>query len=348
MSELNVKETPQHWKKWIATNLIRGCSHASIAKVLKENGFNDAEIYLELKIVENNPYIQAGIEATKDLDIQLRKRNWLLSTYDSLAQLDSGYSQNIDTIDTPAFSEFIQNYYSKHKPVLLKNGINHWKALETWTPQHFADKYGDRIVQIQSNRSSDPNFEVESPKFRKDVSMADFVNMMSTTDDSNDFYITGNNTQKNRNIMRDAFQDLGDFGEGYRQLTDDPTHNTYFWMGPKGIFTPLHHDLTNNMLVQIYGKKKVTLIPAAQVQWLYNNRHVFCDVDFPKNVNYEQFPDMKHVTPFEILIEPGDALFIPIGWWHCVDGLSEVISISFTNFNAPNDFYDAYHAITST
>lgn len=95
------------------------------------------------------------------------------------------------------------------------------------------------------------------------------------------------------------------------------------------------------MLVQVYGTKKVTLIPAWQVPWLYNDLHVYSEVDFP-NFDLIKHPLMRHVTPVEVIINAGEALFIPIGWWHCVNGLEKSISISFTNFNAPNHYSTSF------
>ena len=85
------------------------------------------------------------------------------------------------------------------------------------------------------------------------------------------------------------------------------------------------------------GRKKVTLIPAWQVPWLYNDKGVFSAAAFP-NFDEKRHPLMKNITPVEVVIGPGDALFIPIGWWHCVEALDVSISISFTNFNANNAF----------
>lgn len=333
-SKQPIRKLPVRWKEWVAINLLEEVDRNGIAQVLSKEGYSQAEIVLEFETASKSPYLQAGMKAGK----LLQKREWLLQTCDDLARLDPGYNQKIDVIDTPSFDVFIKDYYSKHKPVVLKQGIAHWPALKKWSPQYFADTFGDTEIQVQSNRESDAQFERNSNQHRETMRMADYVDKIENAGPSNNYYMTANNTQQNVEAIRPAFDDLGDFGEGYRQLTDNPAYSTFFWMGPEGSFTPLHHDLTNNMLVQIYGRKKVTLIPAMQVPWLYNDLHVYSQVNFPE-VDLSTHPLMENVTPLEVMIEPGDALFIPIGWWHCVHGLEKSISISFTNFNAPNSAY---------
>ena len=191
-------------------------------------------------------------------------------------------------------------------------------------------------IEVQFDRDKDPLFERNSGKHKKRLLMREFVDLVNRGGDSNNYYMTANNTKNSLNSIELLFDDLGDFGEGYRKQ-DDLKAGTFFWFGPKGTFTPIHHDLTNNMLVQIMGRKKVTLIPAWQVPWLYNDKGVFSAADFP-SFNEKRHPLMKNITPMEVVIGPGDALFIPIGWWHCVEALDVSISISFTNFNAPNQF----------
>jgi hypothetical protein len=166
--------------------------------------------------------------------------------------------------------------------------------------------------------------------------MKDFVAMVKGGGDSNDYYMTANNTRASLTGIEALFDDVGDFAEGYRDAETLRTGN-YLWFGPRGTFTPLHHDLTNNMLVQILGRKKVTLIPALQAPWLYNDTGVFSAADYPA-FDEKRHPLVKHATPIELVLHPGESLFIPVGWWHCVESLDVSISVSFTNFNAPNQF----------
>jgi hypothetical protein len=235
----------------------------------------------------------------------------------------------------PAFDEFVQQYYSKHLPVVLTGAVDHWPALRKWTPEYLLEGFGDKEIEVQFGREGDPQYERNSGRHKKKMLMKDFVALV-TGGSSNDHYMTANNTRNSLSGIEGLFEDVGDFAGGYREAATIRSGN-FFWFGPRGTFTPLHHDLTNNMLVQILGRKKVTLIPAAQVPWLYNDSGVFSSADYPR-FDEKRHPLMKNATPLEVLLNPGESLFIPVGWWHCVEALDASISISFTNFRAPNQF----------
>lgn len=164
--------------------------------------------------------------------------------------------------------------------------------------------------------------------------------MVVNEGESNDYYLTANNNQESMTELAGLFNDVGDFGIGYREPNSINTRS-HLWFGPKGAFTPLHHDLTNNMLVQIHGRKKVTIIPAFQVPYIYNDKHVYSAIDFT-SIDQNKFPLMKNIRPIEVILNPGEAVFIPIGWWHCVEGLDVSMSISFTDFNLNNNFFKGY------
>ena len=48
----------------------------------------------------------------------------------------------------------------------------------------------------------------------------------------------------------------------------------------------------------------------------------------------------------ECVIDKGEAIFLPIGWWHHVTALDRSISMSFTNFIADNEFTQNYPSAT--
>ncbi len=322
---------PEGWRRWLASNLMKGSAAPGLQKVLIEQGFSAIDCATETLLAEKHPYIQAG----KEIFHTLNKRNWLLKTCDTLAALDTRYSTDIERIKTPDFQTFIDNYYSKHLPVLLTEGIDHWPALKKWTPEFLLEQFGDKEIEVQFDREKDPLYERNSSKHKKKLLMREFITLINQGD-SNNHYMTANNTKNSFSSLKPLFKDVADFGEGYRQQESIKSANL-FWFGPKGAFTPIHHDLTNNMLVQIYGRKKVTLIPALQVPWLYNDKGVFSAAEYP-GTDFKRHPAMKNITPVEVTLCPGESLFIPIGWWHCVESLDVSIGLSFTNFNAPNQF----------
>ncbi len=326
------------WKKWLAQCVMNKVSVDHIFQVLRDTGFSDVDIQVELAQLQQNPYF----ELAKDIHLQLQKRNWLMNTIDHLARLNIHSAAQIDKIKTPKFSYFMKHYYSQHRPVVLTHGIDHWPALKKWNPDYFLEKVGGAMVEVQQGRDKDPLFERHSAQYRAQISMAALIDQIVSTNSSNNIYMTANNAAKNASGISALFSDIADFGEGYTQA-DHARSRSFLWFGPKGTYTPLHHDLTNNMLVQIYGRKKVTLVPALQVPYLYNDKGVYSEIYNPNDKREEErYPLLKQVTTLEYILQPGEALFIPIGWWHCVESLDISMSISFTHFNAENNYSESF------
>lgn len=325
-----------NWRKWLASSLMKGSAPHDLQRTMRAQGLSHVAVAAELHLLQQHPYLQAG----KDIYQTLGKRNWLLRTCDRLAALDQRYSRQVEVRSAPSFDEFVREYYSKHLPVVLTGAVDHWAALRKWTPQYLRDAFGDRQIEVQFGRDGDPQYERNSGRHKKKMLMREFVAMVVDGGRANDYYMTANNTRNSLASLEELFADVGDFAAGYREAATLRSGN-FFWFGPQGTFTPLHHDLTNNMLVQILGRKRVTLIPAMQVPHVYNDTGVFSAADYP-NFDEKRHPMMKNVRPIEVLLQPGESLFIPVGWWHCVEALDVSISVSFTNFNAPNQFSADY------
>lgn len=321
---------PETWRTWIAENLARGGEPEHLLSVLVASGFSEKTAAAELSEAENHPYVAA---AAKIHDL-LQRREWLLGMCDSLHALDAKYTE-IERRPLPDFATFVEQYYSKNRPVIFTGAVDHWKALQRWTPHYLQEAYGNALVEIQYGRDSNPQYEQQSYQHRRQVPMGEFVNMVLKAESSNNMYMTANNFGVTNKALSGLFDDVGNLGDGYLDMPRLLEHG-YLWFGPKGTVTPLHHDLTNNLFVQIYGRKRFRFIPALQVPLMYNFHHVFSEVDL-LNPDLERFPEFANARVIDFVVEPGETLFIPIGWWHHVVALDVSISLSFTNFTAvPN------------
>ena len=321
---------PDTWRTWVAENLARGGDPEDLLKVLAASGFSEKAAAAELSEAGNHPYVAA---AAKIYDL-LQKREWLLGKCDSLHALDSKYAE-IERRPLPDFATFVEQYYSKNRPVIFTGAVEHWKALQQWTPDHLAQTYGDALVEIQYGRDTNPMYEQQSYQHRRKIPLGEYVKMLLSSGSSNNMYMTANNFGVTNQALSGLFDDVGNLGDGYLDMSR-LLDQGYLWFGPKGTITPLHHDLTNNLFVQIYGRKRFRFIPALQVPLMYNFNHVFSEVDLLEP-DLERYPEFANTTVIDFVLEPGETLFIPIGWWHHVVALDVSISLSFTNFRSvPN------------
>ncbi|QFG23660.1 cupin-like domain-containing protein [Actinomadura sp. WMMB 499] len=323
----------EQWRRWIAENLLLGNPPEAIRAVLVRNAFTEADAAREVNAALESPYVQGGSRVAN----RLRKREWTLTVYGRLARMRAS-SGVIERRERPSRDEFFEEYYAQNRPVIITGMLKSWPALEKWNLGYFRDRCGDREVEVQFGRESDENYEINGPKHKRAMPFREYLDLLENAGTTNDFYMTANNGSRNQDALAELWSDIDPIDE---YLDGDARDKSFFWLGPEGTKTPYHHDLTNNFMAQVIGRKHVKLVPLHDTAYIYNNVHCYSEVD-ASDVDPARFPKMRSAQVHECTLAPGELLFIPIGWWHYVEGLDTTATMSFTNFRRYNDFAENY------
>ncbi|WP_448578771.1 cupin-like domain-containing protein [Thermaurantiacus sp.] len=267
------------------------------------------------------------------LEAQLAKRDWLL---ECRAQGPLPAGRAVPRLERPEPEAFFRDFWTTLRPVVLTGLVDHWPAMRRWSLDHFRG-LGNPEIEVQWGRDADPDYEANSPAHKRRMGWQAWLDLLAGDPTTNDFYVTANNGSVNREALGALWEEIGPI-PGY--LEKNRMGDGFFWMGPRGTITPWHHDLTQNFLLQLRGRKKVTLASPAETPRMQNHRHCFSR--FGGRVDFTGIADPPATT--EVVLGPGEILFIPVGWWHHVEGLDQTIGMSFTNFVWPNDFVGFYRS----
>jgi hypothetical protein len=267
------------------------------------------------------------------------KLEWLMTTLERLRALSpAAVIPRLRGLSAEAFRDC---HYATNWPVVIEGALKGWPALDRWTPEYLKSVIGDRPVQVQVARTSDPDYERLKDEHVAMMPFDQFIDRINRPGAGNEAYLTAYNAPANAKALAPLHADLGFLEDYLTREVADP--HGMMWIGPAGTFTPLHHDLTNNLLLQLVGRKQVLLAAPGETPRLYNDRHVFSRIrDLTEPGVVETYPKLNGLRVHRVRMQPGDALFIPLGWWHQVIGLDFSVSITHTNFRWPNDFHADY------
>jgi Cupin-like domain len=321
---------PDAWRCWVAENVLLNLTDDAIVNTVAAQGFDHNAVLEEIRQAKEHPYLKAGVQVSQ----RLRKMESLLQVRVELAR------QNLPDLNVPCVynlpaEEFRARYYAENRPVKLLGLIEDWPALRLWSPDHFRLYFGHEMVDITTGRDSDPDYEINLDRHRQTVRFADFIDAVVSSQ-GNDSYLVANNHFFGRPGMNLLLNDVG-YLPGYLTEENRAAH-TYLWFGPGGTLTELHHDTMNILFCQIYGRKRIILVAPDELPWIYNDHSVYSPVKV-ENPDLQRYPLFQYANPIEVIVEPGEVLFIPVGWWHHVRSLETSISVSFTNFPFPNEYH---------
>lgn len=218
-------------------------------------------------------------------------------------------------------------------PILCRGLADGWPARIRWSPPELARTHGDRVVTaLMDLPGTAVLFPKDQRRYERTLTFAEFVESMLSASPDAPCYLA---YQRADEIFP---AEEYDFASLLGSLDAEP--DTRAWIGSAGTRSMLHSDLKDNLFCQIWGEKRLILLPWRDSAAAYpfpanivNSRLDLAEVDL------ERHPRLRGTVLYSSLMGPGDVVFIPRGWWHDIRAVSPSVSVNHW-FGPPLGFRD--------
>jgi hypothetical protein len=224
--------------------------------------------------------------------------------------------------------EFIQEHLHAEVPVLMSGLCAEWEACRRWSPAYFRDLAPSLRIPIKAYQDGNINIS--------HWSLGDYAEFLMEIERTCRRAISPHVLPYCHDIPMFAMvealiEDCRPFPVQFLPTwyREDWWKYVQFFLGPIDSLTPLHFDtlLTHNLFFQIKGRKRFTILSADQMAYCGRRGWRWFDVN-PEKPDLDRFPEYRQATPVEVIVEPGDILYIPPGTLHHVRGLETSVSFN--------------------
>ena len=237
----------------------------------------------------------------------------------------------VEKVGDISHAEFIERFYKPGIPVVFKNASKVWKARDTFTPNWFRQRFGERTLEKDgATYTMSQILDLIESSTKDNPAPYPFIFDIPTQLPELAEYIK----PLNLNYALPNWMESKWFHRGYWGSADE-----VFFGGPGGKFPYVHLDYyhLNAWITQVYGEKQFIVFPPGQEVFLYPKP----DNPWLSEINifepdFQKFPKYKEATPIKFTVGPGETLFIPFGTWHSAYSLTPTISVAFDQLNNKN------------
>ncbi|MDX1470411.1 MAG: cupin-like domain-containing protein [Flavobacteriaceae bacterium] len=217
--------------------------------------------------------------------------------------------------------EFLSKYYKPQLPVVIEGLTQNWSANTEWNFDYFDKIAGEKIVPLYDDRPVSHKDGFNEPHAK--MKMSEYIDLLKSEPTKYRIFLW--NLMKEVPQLQKEFEypDLGvKFMKGLPML----------FFGGRNSHTFMHYDidLANIFHFHFEGKKKVILFDQKQNDYLYKIPHSLIvreDINF-SNPDYEKWPALQHAEGWEIILNHGDMLYMPEGYWHYMKYITPGFSMS--------------------
>lgn len=234
----------------------------------------------------------------------------------------------VDIVENISPEQFKSEYYLTQKPLVIKGLSKQWPAYNKWNWLFFKDLVGDQKVALYNNVKSDAYTPINTADDYK--TFGEYIDMISAGPAGWRIFLF--------NIFDHAPQLIEDFTWPDELMKGFVKRYPMLFTGGEGSITHMHFDidLSHILHTQFSGRKRVLLFPFEEQHKLYRKPfEVLSMVDFSNyydaeksKVDYDKFPALRKANGYDIVLEHGDTLFMPAGYWHHMEYLDSGFAMS--------------------
>lgn len=222
-------------------------------------------------------------------------------------------------------AEFASDYIAQNRPVVVENAVPDWPALHKWTPEFFRTAFAEQEVDVT---------------YRSRMRMDAFIDgvLASTPEHPGPYLYRVFICPHLPQLLPDVLP-LNRYSFPHRFASP---LMPWTWRRPDGFiklliggagsrFPIVHFDGENAhaTVTQLYGSKIFVLFPPQDSEFLYPKEHIpnqswISDIE---RADLQRFPLFAKATRYQTILQPGDTVFIPCGWWHAARVSGPSISI---------------------
>ena len=252
------------------------------------------------------------------------------------------------TLDDPNVP-FASDVIKRQEPVVIRNSvISKWRATKQWSPKYLQSKIPVLTgIYENDNRWFGPYYNDEKPLTEKCPRKNKYITNLTLSGE--EFFSRIQNPVRGRyHYFTGDIDQLGgwaisDVDPIQELLSPYPTHTSVnVWMGQPNVIAHCHYDGYHNFYAQLYGTKKFTMFRPSTWQGLYpfpflHPSHAQAQVNLSEWLERERYPLVRRLTAHEVVLQPGDLLYMPPLWFHHVESLSVSISVNVWTATAQSD-----------
>jgi len=240
----------------------------------------------------------------------------------------------VDKVGGIAPSFFKSQYLDPMKPLVITDLARQWPAFTKWNWDFFKEVVGNVKVGVYNNIKSDAYTPVN--KADGYMMFGEYLDMVRLGPVELRIFLF--------NLFQHAPQLVSDFTWPENLVKGFVKRYPMLFTGGAGSITHMHFDidLSHIFHTQFAGRKRVLLFPFEEQHKLY--RKPFEVMSFANFAHYaepgmsqldlRQFPAIDEARGYEVILEHGDTLFMPAGYWHHMEYIDSGFAMSLRALQA--------------
>lgn len=220
--------------------------------------------------------------------------------------------QSIDRVEMISPEEFQEKYFKPRRPVIITQFSHNWPAFTKWTWDYFIELVGKEKVGLYNNTRADANTKVNG--YDEEMYFGDYLEMVKKGPVELRIFLF--------NIFKHAPQLVEDFTWPDNLIKGLLKKHPMLFVGGAGSVAHMHYDIDLSHIIhtQFIGRKRVLLLENNQSPFIYKMpltvESAANFVHWENGLDEKNFPALKYAKAYTSILEHGDTLFMPAGWWH--------------------------------